>query len=396
MRLLLLMVLAATSVAAQSNVRGTVAGTNDYAVTPLRSAPKVAWEIKPRYRDVSALVVSGSVLVTGNTSGQGGTFAYDTATGKQLWSVPGHMRGHPAADATAAYAVNDTRKANRYRLSKLDLRTGKPLWSAEEEDLGNHDAAPVITGAQVVLTTRSRSITAFDSASGKLLWRHDKTTPCAPTLSVSDGRIYFSGGLAGTADNLTALNAATGEKVWSAALSESDGSKGCGTLSTAVAGGMVFTGMGRDLFALDAATGAVTWRRDVAPTVNGRKQPMALGQLVVTGAVIYTASASDLVGFDLKSGKPVFQMALPAPSDVGKIVLMAAGGVMFVQAVGQPANSSMVHAIDLASKQVLWSHATGRPNQYDPTGRWATRFLLPVDNGLYYENEQLIVKLVAP
>lgn len=56
----------------------------------------------------------------------------------------------------------------------------------------------------------------------------------------------------------------------------------------------------------------------------------------------------------------------------------------------------MVHAIDLASKQVLWGHATGRPNQYDPTGRWATRFLLPVDNGLYYENEQLIVKLVAP
>lgn len=89
-------------------------------------------------------------------------------------------------------------------------------------------------------------------------------------------------------------------------------------------------------------------------------------------------------------------MALPAPSDVGNIVLMAAGGVMFVQNVGQPANSSMVHAIDLASKQVLWSHATGRPHQYDPTGRWPTRFLVPVDNGLYYENEQLIVKLVAP
>lgn len=173
----------------------------------------------------------------------------------------------------------------------------------------------------------------FDSASGKLLWRQDKTTPCEATLSASDGLVYFSGGLAGTADHLTALNAATGEKVWSTPLSEGDGSKGCGTV-TAVAGGMVFTGLGRDLIALDAKTGAAKWARNVAPTVDGRRQPMALGQLVVTGGVIYTASASDLLGFDLGSGKSAFQMALPAPSDLGKIVLMA-GGVMFVQAVGQ-------------------------------------------------------------
>lgn len=389
MRTIVLVVLMATSALAQTSVRGTTAGTNDHAVTPLRSNPKIAWEIKPRYRDASALVVSGTVLVTGNTSGTGGTFAYDTATGKQLWSVPGHIRGEPAVDATAAYAVNDTKNAYRFRLSKLDLKTGKPLWSFDEEDFGNHDAAPVLTGAQVVLTSRNRSLAAFDIASGKLLWRHDKTTPCAPTLSAADGLIYFSGGLAGTADTLTALDAATGVTVWKRTLGTSGNQ--CGTV-TAVANGTVVTGLESDLLAFDAKSGAAKWTR----TVGNRKQPVALGQLVVTGGVIYTASSTELMGFDLASGRPVFQFPLPDPADLSKVRLAAAGGVMFLHSVGlPPADSAMLFAIDLAGKQVLWRHAAGRPDQYDPKGKWPTRYFLPVDNGLYYENQQLIVKLTG-
>lgn len=389
MRTIVLVVLMATSALAQTSVRGTTAGTNDHAVTPLRSNPKIAWEIKPRYRDASALVVSGTVLVTGNTSGTGGTFAYDTATGKQLWSVPGHIRGEPAVDATAAYAVNDTKSANRFRLSKLDLKTGKALWSVEDEDLGNHDSAPVLTGAQVVLTSRNRAIAGYAAASGQQLWRHDKTNTCEPSLSFANGLIYFSGGLAGTSDTLTVLDAATGTTLWAKTLGTSNNQ--CGT-ATAVTNGIVVTGLDTDLLAFDAKTGASKWQR----SIGSRKEPVALGQLVVTGGIVYTASGSDLLGFDLASGRPVFQLALPNPADVSKIRLASAGGVMFLHSVGlPPADSSMLYAIDLAGKQVLWSHASGRPDRYDPTGRWPTRYFVPVDNGLYYENQQLIVKLAG-
>ncbi len=89
-------VVAQPAVAPASHVRGSVAGPNEHAVAPFRDDPAVAWEIKPRYRAVSAPVVSDRV------------------------------------------------------------RPGKPAWSAEDEDLGNHDAAPLLIGGQGVLTSRNR------------------------------------------------------------------------------------------------------------------------------------------------------------------------------------------------------------------------------------------------
>lgn len=395
MRAALLALVAASAAFAQSPP--APAGDAGAAVRPLRDEPKVTWEVKPRYRDSSALAAADGVLVAGNTSGTGGTFAYDLATGKQLWSVPGHIRGGPAIAGGFAYAVNDTRDRYRFALRKLDLRTGKAAWAAVEEDLGNHDGPPVVVGNQVALTSRNGAVAAFDVTGGGRLWQHADTRVCDGRLSAFDGLVFFSGGLAGSGHTLTALDAATGAVAWSVALTGTDG-KGCGT-GTVVASGLVVTGLGRDVLAFDARTGERKWARMVAATVGGQRENLALTTLVVSDGVVYTASPTRIVGSDLETGRAVFEFALPVTAELSTLQLVSAGPVLYVHANGRTAEgqrgASMIYAVDVAERRVLWTHHAGRVGQYDPFGSWATRFMLPIDGGLVYENSQLLVRLGA-
>jgi outer membrane protein assembly factor BamB len=383
-----------TTAFAQSHARGSLAGTNDHPVTALRSEPRVAWDINPGYRDSAGMVVSGNVVVTGNFNGTGGTYAYDLATGKRLWRVAGHIRGTPAVDATAAYAVNDTQSRYQFRLSKLDLKTGKPIWSAQEEDLGHADAGPILVGSTLVLPSRNRALSGYDAATGKRLWHHANATPCEPPLSADNGVVYFSGGLPGSSDRLTAIDPATGKALWSTMVAGDEG-KGCGTV-IAIANGMLFTGIGREIVALDAKTGARRWVRNVAPVVDGRRQPMALTELVISGSAIYTASPTTIVGFDLGSGRPVFEFTLPVPGELSKFSLVSAGGVMYIASRGAgTGQAAYIYALDLAARKILWRHHVSRPDRFDPEGKWPTKFMMPIDNGLIYENASRLVKLVG-
>jgi len=335
------------------------------------------------------------VLVTGNTSGQGGTFAYDLATGKPLWSVPGHIRGGPLVAGGFAYAVNDTRERYRFALRKLDLRTGKAAWAAIEEDLGNHDGPPVLAGGTIVLASRNRTIAGYEAATGTQRWQHTRVDICTGRLSAAGEVVYFGGGLPGTGHTLTALDAASGTTKWSTLLAASD-DKGCGA-STAVADGVVVTGIGRSLVAYDAETGARRWALTVTRTTGGRREDLALTQMVVTGGVVYVASPTAVVGVDLSSGRQTFEMPLPVAADLGSVRLRAAADVLYLHARAQdgpPASrAATLYALDVAEKRVLWSHKVARAGQYDPGGTWPTQYVLPLDGGLIYENSQLLVRL---
>lgn len=387
---------AVSAVLAQSAPPDPAAATNAYGGAPIRTEPRVAWEVKPRYRDSSAFALAGGVLVTGNTSGQGGTFAYDAATGKQLWTVPGHIRGGPAVDRGFAYAVNDTRERYRFALRKLDLRTGKAAWSAVEEDLGNHDGPPIVVGEQVVLTSRSFAVAAYDVASGSERWRHGDLRVCNGRLAAADGLVYLSGGLTGTPDTLSALEAATGKTAWALVVAGSDG-KGCGT-GAAVADGLVIIGIGRDLVAYDAKTGERRWLRPGPPPVAGRRTDLAVSSFAISGGVVYVASATTIYGTDLASGRAVFEFAMPVPSELRTMHLVAQGDVVYVIGNEQLTGSrgpAYLYALDVAEKRLLWRHHLARPGEYDKLGSWTTRAIQPADGSLFYENQQLLVK-IAP
>ena len=87
------------------------------------------------------MVVSGGVIVTGNITGTGGPFGFDTASGKRLWGIPEQMKGEPAADAKSAYVITGGPGVVS-RLSSLNLKTGRTQWFAEDVGLGSFRAAP--------------------------------------------------------------------------------------------------------------------------------------------------------------------------------------------------------------------------------------------------------------
>lgn len=382
---------------AQTNVRGGVDGTNDYRVTALRNEPRVAWDLTTKYRDSSALAISGNVLVTGNTNGKGGTFGYDIKTGKLLWKVAGHMRGEPAVDATAAYAVNAVSKG--FRLSKLDLRTGKLRWSVEGEELASHDAAPLVSDGRVFLVGNGTgNVTAYDAGSGKQLWQQPGMSACSPSLATAGGLVFFNGGVKGDPNTLTAFDAASGKVVWSA--KPTSDRRTC-TTASAVAGGLVVTRSDAELYAFDAETGAARWSQAVRMTQASRQRTPQLSEPTITGGVVYTSTTTGVFGFKLDSGAPVFELAHEMSAGAVDLRMAAAGGVLYIQGnIELPRErgqgTGYLYAIDLQTKAILWRFHASKPDKYsNRDGTWATRYVLPVDDGLYFENEARIVKLTG-
>jgi hypothetical protein len=270
------------------------------------------------------------------------------------------------------------------------------VWSATEEDLGNHDGPPVLVDGQVVLVSRSRRLASYDDATGTRAWQHENVTICDGRLAAFEGLVYFSGGLQGRDEMLTVLNAKTGEIVWTQNLVTQSGSRGCGSVAV-VANGTVVIGVAGDLLAFDARTGARRWAGNVAPRVNGRSEPMNFSSLLLHNSVVYAASPATIFGWHLHSGARAFAFAMPAPMELSKLTLAAAGDVLYLAAKGTGIGASTaahLHAIDLTGKGLLWRHPVAKIDQYDPAGSWATRFLLPLPNAIVFENSQRLVKLV--
>jgi outer membrane protein assembly factor BamB len=385
--LLLSLVIPCTA-SSQNNTRGNNTGTNEHAVQSIRTEPKIAWETKTRYRDGGGMVLIGNVLVTGNINGSGGTFGYDTATGKLIWSVPGIMRGEPATDGTYAYAVNAS-AAGPNVLRKIDGKTGKILWSAQGSDLGVHDIPPIVADGKVFVGYYTGyNLQAYDAATGKLLWEHNKRFNL-PTrgMAYANGLLYVPGNPGGATGSITALDGNTGKIVWSVNPKlESRGDPN----GLAISNGTLVSISGNQIFAIDAATGADKWQRKV-------RRDLSIEPSVANG-VVYAYNDDGIFGWDLSNGTPVFEYKLPTPNKNYSIRMAIAGGVLYITGGLPPevkvdftSPAGWLYAIDLATRTLLWKHQCYRDTQYEKG--WTTNHFLPANGALYYENRSLLVKL---
>lgn len=388
--------------AAEINPRGTPAGTNDYPVIPLRNLAGVAWEARPGFRDFSSMAIAGDAVVTGNTSGRGGTFAFDAATGKLLWRIPGQMKGEPAAAGDAVFSVNDV-GGDTFRLSALARKSGKPLWSVAGVKLGQRNGPPLASGGSVWLLSDNGKAGRYDAATGKLLWEHAYSPGrgyCPTALSLAEGILYFGGGEEPGARSqgrfLWALDAATGKELWRFAARPETGSPGECVEAPAVAGGVVVTAAWNVLFALDAKTGALRWKQEVRRMVGGRNRRRTLSEPVIAGGAVYSYSQEGLLGWDLNTGNQVFEFPGNFPAEEHRNRMAAAGGILYFTAnVTEPgaASSRYLNALDLKTRRILWSHRVNRPSGPGAEADWRTRFFLPAGGAVYYENAMILVKL---
>lgn len=398
MRLLIGWMIVLSTVAtcrAQAINRANLAGTNEFSVTPLRATPKIAWQINPGYRDGGPMVLAGGVLITGNINGDGGTFGYDAATGKRLWSVPGHLVGGLTVDGGSAYAVNNEGGGKPRRLSKIDVKTGRALWTFADPEIGGDEATPLAADGRVYVAGR-HLLLALDAASGKLVWQHKDCDIADGGLALAGGVLYVAAQLAGDKNNFAALEAASGKPVWT--MRPSAHFAGDHAAAPVVVGNLVVTRVGYEIFGIDAQSGRQRWKQGSTRQLDGHLTSPQLAEPAVTGGVIYCSWEGGILGFDAETGRQVFEFPSSFPDNNATGRMAVAGNVLYFSANNENPRSEgsgrgYLYALDLTTKEILWKYHASTPDKYNPLGRWPTRYFVLADRAVYFENQSKLAKL---
>ena len=280
---------------------------------------------------------SGGGLAVGEglvfaTTGFGELVALNPASGAVVWrqKFDAAVGGAPAVSDGRVYVV--ARDASAWALRATD---GKVQWVLPGTPSAAGVAgvsAPAVDQRQVVFPFDSGQLIATAKDSGTGLWQAyvagQRLGRAYATVSdltgdpvIADGVVY-----AGTsAGRLVAINADTGQTVWSVP---------DGALSTVtVAGGSVFLVNDEDqLLRLSAATGEEIWRRDLPYFTKDReKRRKAIyahyGPLLAGGRLVLASSDGLIRSFDPASGALVSTVELPGGAAARPAV---AGGVLYV------------------------------------------------------------------
>lgn len=148
---------------------------------------------------------------------------------------------------------------------------------------------PLIADGKVFILSGSydteTSLYALDAADGHVLWSHKVQDQFYPAgLTYGDGRVYvLRGGSLHHDLSLVAFNGVDGTQAWSRKINDDQGSRSAPTFGD----GLVFlvgAGTGK-LFAVDAATGAISWIKYVDG--GGYTSP------AVGGGTVYVANPSN-------------------------------------------------------------------------------------------------------
>lgn len=295
---------------------------------------KLAWFADfdtSRGQEATPLVVDG-VLYT--TTAWSKLFAYDAATGRQLWGYDPEVPGVKAYNACCD-VVN--RGAAYYggriyfgtidgRLIAVDAKTGKPVWSTQTVDPGQPysiTGAPRIVKGKVLIGNGGAEygvrgyVTAYDAATGAKVWRF-YTVPNA--TGASDGEAsdeVLKGKAAGTWFGDAWKKTGGGGTVWDAIVYDPKYSQ----VYIGVGNGTPWNhkvrsdGKGDNLFlssivALDADTGRYVWHYQTTPGESWdftATQPIIQATLTIDGQPRDVLMQAPKNGFfyviDRKSGR---------------------------------------------------------------------------------------------
>ena len=187
--------------------------------------------------------------------------------------------------------LSNTRDAVGSTITASNVSSLTRAWSFDLEgkatdDVGGYGtlaAAPIVVNGTVYMQDLHSNVYALSLATGKLEWRYvinkkEKSGPGPNGVAVVDGTVYGA-----TPKTVFALNAATGQVIWS---NDSLLNKGQGTfgIQQQVENGRVYLASqygllpgGGVLLALNAATGTLIWRFKTVPTSDAGVESLGAG-----------------------------------------------------------------------------------------------------------------------
>lgn len=282
-------------------------------------------------------------LLTGLSLGPVRTYASPQDTLSVHWACPtDNSRIAPLseADGRLLYAGDRT-------LGAIAVQTGAPLWSR-----GHGAADPAVfrprlaPGGLMVVGARSW-LAAFDQANGTEIWRYSARIQTGVPLV--EGRLVCFG----DGHEIVALDTKTGAEHWRfAGVPDTLASYAPAASADAIIAG---PGDGR-IYALDKATGALRWQRDI------RDQWQYLRQITVADGMLVAGTYKEfLAGISLEDGSRLWSF------NAGNFINSqhVANGAAYLWSP-----TGWVYCISLASGRVRWRHRT---TDYDGSaGNWAS------------------------
>ncbi len=374
------------------------------AARPLRSAPAEKRTVNLGFRDWGPATVAGSTVIAGNQTGGGGLFAIDTATGKARWTYrPVLPNGTASVSTLPAVAgtlvIAPFAAAYPGSVIAVSLATGKEVWRGPDPQQG---AGVVVDGNLAYILAKDGFFYALEAATGRVRWKSEFATnlaPCASQSVVKDSVIYLTGiGKAIPGDAawpngyyLFALDAKTGQERWRYRAEAPYVHQGVCLNQPVVTADTIFATGDNYLYAVARATGSNRWPPvEVRRPVEGRERGVQVQGLVDAGPVLVGITTGYLIAFSKDTGSTAWEM--PGQYRDSKTAPAVAGNVLYFQgspaAKPAPGPAGTLHALDLETRQILWSFS--RPTK---ERNWPFGHIAPVDGGLWIDSYQALIKL---
>ena len=258
----------------------------------------------------------------------------------------------------ARQGENEMMTAHDAQTGAVAWRAGAPATFTMNSGASRHGpgqkSTPVFSNGRLFAIGMTGAVTAFDAATGKVVWQKPGTgvmptfTSHAFSPLVDRGLVIFHVG-GNNAGALTAFDVNTGNVRWSW---DGDGpSYGSPIVAEIDGTRQVITLTQRRLIGVDAATGALLWERSyTTPSVTNAQTPSLFGRTLVLGdashpleAFTVTKKGSEWTT-DVAWSNPDVPMRLSNAAPVGKMLV----GI-------STRNAGQYFAVDPATGKTLWT-----------------------------------------
>ena len=270
-----------------------------------------------------------------------GICAYKKGNGHRAWRFSNPCNCWPEANVVTPLVFskdvlffgyfNGGNGGSEYVIAARAL-TGEILGAYRTGGMGSLGSAPITRGAGQVLFDCGGSICALSHLDGTFRWKTDVGGPIGAISVDASGTVYAN--LCNGPVGLIALNGLTGAPLWSYGAPE------CNRAPAAIAGNRVyFWGADNKSHALDAATGQELWS---AAWGTASSASLANGVMYVSGAV----HAPSTRAYDAKSGKQLWSAPAspakhrPPPVAVDGVLYVANGACGSICAFNPPAGTA--------------------------------------------------------
>lgn len=299
-------------------------GTDRWTFTPSIPNPETGTQSNAFARIASPTVVDGVVYISvsfgiqdANEYYHTALIAVDGATGTQRWRIDSSTPSFSAvaaADGTLFVAGPDLTGDGGEHVYALNPADGTVRWRQPG------GGVPPVADGRVFITEES-GVTALDAATGEIVWTALPQVKNLFTELVSNGTLFVAEGTPPGA-TLIALDAATGTEQWRTAYDPTSSSyPSIGTADDERVYVQMET-MDADVIALDRTDGSERWKATIPQhTKTADQQHVPVKGLARVGNLLYIGGAA----LQPTDGSPVWMYATPGSGPSGYLRAVAGG-----------------------------------------------------------------------